>query len=423
MHAFKTSVLMTAIDGTRKRDQHEANLAPRALDAARERGNRLARAHNWSWLLYARAPLVLAALALALTSPLEAQPGSFTYQGRLVDGGVAANGSYDFRFGLYSSGGTQWSVVTILGVPVTNGIFTVALDFEPFFIGADRFLEVRVKPAGSADPYVTLSPRQPILSAPYAIRAAVADPDSGSDFYIRNGTGAQADADFNISGNGIVGDELTAGYVDARYFYQLDGIRVLDANELQTTSVGFSAAVGGTDNTFLGYHAGGAAIFDDTNDNTFIGSDAGGGIDNGDQNTFVGSDAGDSTTVGHLNTFIGRLAGESNTEGDNNTLLGAAAQVGGPNLHYATAIGAGASVGSSNSVVLGRAADTVRIPGNLVVSGTISNSITATGAAAGSEPGLAKLQKVVQEQRATIDELRAALNALEQRLERLESPR
>lgn len=372
-----------------------------------------------------RRPYLLSLLLWGgLASAVAAQPDLFTYQGRLVDAGVAANGSYDFRFGLYSSGGSQVSLETILGVPVTNGIFTVALDFGGYFPGSDRFLEVRVKPAGSADPYVTLSPRQPILSAPYAMRATVADPTSGSDFYIRNGTSSQAGADFNIGGDGNSGGTLSAGYVNARNSFQLDAVRFLYANEQRTTSIGLSSAIGGTDNTFLGYHAGGAAIFDDTNDNTFIGADAGGGIEYGDHNTFVGSDAGDATTVGDSNTFIGRLAGNANTEGHHNTILGADTDVVSATLHYATAIGAGASVGSSNSVVLGRPSDTVRIPGNLVVTGTVTNSLTtAASAAAGGGPALAKLQKVVKEQQATIDELRAALSAMEQRLQRLESPR
>ncbi len=42
------------------------------------------------------------------------------------------------------------------------------------------------------------------------------------------------------------------------------------------------------------------------------------------------------------------------------------------NLSFATAIGSNAIVSNSNSVVLGRSADTVRIPGSLVVTGSVS---------------------------------------------------
>ncbi|GIU81354.1 MAG: hypothetical protein KatS3mg006_0418 [Pyrinomonadaceae bacterium] len=60
------------------------------------------------------------------------QTTEFTYQGRLTDSSVAANGQYDFRFKLFDaqSGGTQQgSTQTVTGVQVVNGIFTVVLNF------------------------------------------------------------------------------------------------------------------------------------------------------------------------------------------------------------------------------------------------------------------------------------------------------
>ena len=47
---------------------------------------------------------VLATMTL-LTVPnsLHAQGTAFTYQGRLIDGGSPANGSYDLRFAVYDS--------------------------------------------------------------------------------------------------------------------------------------------------------------------------------------------------------------------------------------------------------------------------------------------------------------------------------
>ena len=52
---------------------------------------------------------VVLALVLAAASAVSAQTTSFTYQGRLTDGGTAANGNYDLQFALFdnSSGGTQ----------------------------------------------------------------------------------------------------------------------------------------------------------------------------------------------------------------------------------------------------------------------------------------------------------------------------
>src|SRR5947209_2376553 len=108
------------------------------------------------------------------------QSTSFTYQGRLSDGGTAANGVYDMQFKLYDTatvgtGSLQVSTnkVTNATVQVANGIFTVQLDFGPTgFPGADRFLEISVRPNGGGNLYIVLSPRQPITSTPYAVRSA-----------------------------------------------------------------------------------------------------------------------------------------------------------------------------------------------------------------------------------------------------------
>ena len=105
-----------------------------------------------------------------------AQTTSFTYQGKLTDGGAPANGPYDLQFKLYDAltdGSLQGSpnTVTKTGVQVTNSIFTVQLDFgASAFPGAARFLEISVKrPADGS--YTALGPRQPVSSTPYAVRS------------------------------------------------------------------------------------------------------------------------------------------------------------------------------------------------------------------------------------------------------------
>jgi hypothetical protein len=110
-----------------------------------------------------------------------AQGTTFTYQGRLQDGGTNANGNYDFQFTLWDalSGGTQQPqptpiTVTRTNVTVVSGIFTVQLDFgASVFPGADRFLEIGVRPTGGGA-YTILSSRQPITSTPYAMRSTSA---------------------------------------------------------------------------------------------------------------------------------------------------------------------------------------------------------------------------------------------------------
>src|SRR5258706_4708565 len=89
---------------------------------------------------------------------IAAQTTQFTYQGRLTDGGIAPTGNYDLQFNLFdavSSGNQQGSTVTLTGVPVSGGIFTVKLDFGAQFDGNARYLQIAVKTTGSPDPYTT----------------------------------------------------------------------------------------------------------------------------------------------------------------------------------------------------------------------------------------------------------------------------
>ena len=86
--------------------------------------------------------LVVMALA-ALRGPAAAQgpqpaapdaplSAAFSYQGSLRSGGAPANGAFDFQFILYnaaSGGGQVGATVALEDVAVSNGIFTVALDF------------------------------------------------------------------------------------------------------------------------------------------------------------------------------------------------------------------------------------------------------------------------------------------------------
>jgi hypothetical protein len=106
-----------------------------------------------------------------------AQTSAINYQGRLTDGANNANGTYLMEFALYdaaSNGAQVGTTITNNSVSVTNGIFSVELDFgAAAFSGANRWVEVRVKKA--ADPgFTTLAPRQKITSSPYAIQAASA---------------------------------------------------------------------------------------------------------------------------------------------------------------------------------------------------------------------------------------------------------
>ena len=110
------------------------------------------------------------------TIQAKAQVTAFTFQGRLSDNGVAANGTYDLRFSLFNTnanGSPLAGPLTNSTVSADNGIFSAVLDFGAnVFDGTPRWLEIGVRTNGGIVPYTTLNPRQFISAAPYAISAA-----------------------------------------------------------------------------------------------------------------------------------------------------------------------------------------------------------------------------------------------------------
>ncbi len=159
--------------------------------------------------------IALSAICLLLAGQMTAQTPSFTFQGRLSDNSAAANGTYQMQFSLYDalSGGAQLgTTITNNTVTVTNGVFTVQLDFSPatpFATGADRFLEIAVRKAADPPGFTTLTPRQQLTSSPYSIRTLSANAaDSLSAACVLCVT------DSHISG--IDGSKLTGTVADAR---------------------------------------------------------------------------------------------------------------------------------------------------------------------------------------------------------------
>jgi formylglycine-generating enzyme len=101
------------------------------------------------------------------------QGTAFTYQGMLSSSNAPANGSYDLTFALFnvSHEGTQaGATITNAGIGVTDGLFTVTLDFGDQFNGLPGWLEIAVRAHGESG-FTTLSPRQQFTPTPYAIRA------------------------------------------------------------------------------------------------------------------------------------------------------------------------------------------------------------------------------------------------------------
>ncbi len=284
--------------------------------------------------------LVFVIIAVVGATQAAAQTTEFTYQGNLDFNGQPATGNYDFEFSLFSglAGGTQiGQTIPATNVPVTNGVFAVPLNFGAAFPGADRFLEIKVRPAGGGA-FTPLTPRQPVSSAPYSIKSQSSEtavnatqlggiaanqyvlttdprmtdarpPTSGSSDYVQNTTTQQAGTNFNISGDGKAGGTLSATNVNANAQLNINGSRILWKN------------LGGT---FLGVSAGNRNSL--AENNTFVGELSGFRIGTGGNNTFSGYASGygslSGESSGENNSFFGSFAGAGNTTGNRNSYFG-----------------------------------------------------------------------------------------------------
>jgi hypothetical protein len=108
----------------------------------------------------------------ALRGP-ELPSTTFTYQGELKDANGPANGVYELQFILYTAqtGGDELGSVVHENTVLTNGLFTVQLDFGSAINSHESWLEIAVRPGDSTDAYTVLSPRQRLTPTPYAIFA------------------------------------------------------------------------------------------------------------------------------------------------------------------------------------------------------------------------------------------------------------
>jgi hypothetical protein len=176
----------------------------------------------------------LTVLAFSMTSLATAtafaQGTALTYQGRLNSGANAANGSYDLTFTLFvtnSGGNSVAGPLTNSATGVTNGLFTVTLDFGGgVFTGNARWLELGVRTNGSGS-FTTLVPRQPILPTPYAL-------------YASNSATALTASSAATAVNGVV---TTGSYADPGWIASLAGSKI--TGNIGGTAAGFSGNLAG----------------------------------------------------------------------------------------------------------------------------------------------------------------------------------
>ena len=203
----------------------------------------------------------------------------FTYQGRLFIGDVPANGLYDLQFTNYdaAAGGNALGAFNTNALPVTNGLFTVTLDFGAVFDGTPRWLEISER-TNNVGAFGTLAPRQLLAAAPYATYAASAGAVPG----------------------------LLSG-----------------SDDTENSFVGPNAGnltMSGTENTANGC----AALFDNTSgaENTANGCGALWSNTSGSDNTANGYDALIGNLDGNANTADGYNALSDNVSGSMNIALG-----------------------------------------------------------------------------------------------------
>ncbi len=300
------------------------------------------------------AVIVLSVMGLGLsrtaaqseTPGLQAVVGTaFTYQGRLTQSGGPVNGTCDIEFRLFddaAAGAQIGSTQTKTNVTVTNGVFTVALDFgATAFNGDARWLAISVRcPAGSGS-YTALSPRQPLTPAPYALAlpGLRTQPNATSPNLIGGFSG-------NSMTNGVVGSAIGGGggnvfpnRVTDDYSVVSGGYNNQAGDNAGTTSDRPYATVGGgVGNTASGEGAtiGGGGY----NIANGLGTTISGGNGNNATGSFATVGGGIGNNAGGTSTSIGG--------GNQNTASSAYTVIGGGNQNTASEVEATVGGGSTN---------------------------------------------------------------------------
>jgi hypothetical protein len=304
----------------------------------------------------------VAASLLTRSAPAGGLSSAFTYQGQLTQTGTPITGPCDLQFSLFdaATSGTQLgSTQTLSAVSVTNGLFTVALnDSAQFgasaFAGSDRWLQIAVRcPAGSGS-YSTLSSRQQLTAAPYALYAPTAGSAAGlscsgcvtsgalatgavTGSAIASGTIQQSKLGFTpgtvtsiTAGTGLNGGTITTtGTISNTGVLSLAASPPLAVSGAQSPTVSLTTPLGVTyggtggataaaARSSLGAAASGAntditALLGFTGSNVALGQSALQANTSGTNNIAVGQDALGSNTTGFYNTAVGFDALQMNT--------------------------------------------------------------------------------------------------------------
>jgi len=171
----------------------------------------------------------IAGWSIRFNDPIQesVQPGTeFSYQGFLKEDGTIFTGAADLRFSLWNDAtstlpGTQYGgSILRTGVPVSNGVFTVQLDFgSSVFSENRRFLQVESMVAPEVE-FTAILPRTPVTGVPFAGTTPLAkaanqlDAPDGSPTKIvevDNVGFAKVNSSLQVSGNINVGFDVGVG--------------------------------------------------------------------------------------------------------------------------------------------------------------------------------------------------------------------
>ncbi len=156
---------------------------------------------------------IMLGVATASGTPLGT---AFTYQGKLAQGGVPANGTYELRFALFDAAADGNPVGSALTntLPVNDGLFTTALDFGAgVFTGEGRWLEIGVRTNGAAAGFTSLTPRQPLTPSPHAVYALLAG--AAGTAVSAATVAANAVSSNSLQTNAVTSDKIADGTIAA----------------------------------------------------------------------------------------------------------------------------------------------------------------------------------------------------------------
>jgi hypothetical protein len=351
--------------------------------------------------------------------PFSSAGTAFTYQGYLTESQNPATGPFDLTFSLYDDPevGSQVSTTVSRTVTITDGLFSVELDFGSVFDDTALWLEIRVRPAGDTGPYSTLLPRQRLTAVPLATFATLAastswtgltdlpagfDDDVDDDRLASLSCGAGEIAKWNGVAWACGTDELGAG----------GSGWLLAGNAGTTPGIDF---LGTTDNNALEFHVNRSSALrlepNVASPNVvggYGGNSAGASVDGatiggGGRDLAVNQVSGDYSTVGGGagNTASGYASavggGEGNSTGGNysvagggsdNSASGPYAAVGGGQGNtvvgtHATIAGGGSNQATAPFTTVGGGAGNVGSDTYATVSGGLENEATGAYASVG----------------------------------------